>query len=133
MATGKYQSVLSTTVIANIPAAPTEGVIATTPPFEVPFDSQQILVLAQFGFTVGAAVTNILIRLRRGTLITSPAIDNGGVSQNVTAGAFGFFVVTAQDIPGIVAGVQYSVTGTNTGGAAVTVVSTATLIVALAL
>ncbi len=134
MGTGRYQTVVTTTLLsANIPAAPTEAVILTTPAFELPVDSQSVLLLGYLGFVVGAAVTAVTLNFRRGTLISSTQISVGSLALNVTAGNNVSLPFMFVDTPGIVAGVQYSLTAAATGGAAPSPVGTMSCLLALAL
>ncbi len=134
MGSGRYQTQFTTTLVnTSIAAAGTETVILTTPPFELPIDSQSVLLLGYIGATIGAAVTGWTLQFRRGTLITSPAISVGTLAMSVTAGNNVSFPFMFVDTPGIVAGVQYSLTVNQTGGVATSPVQTMSCLLALAL
>ena len=110
---------------ANVPAAGTEGVLMTTPPLNLPFDNQPVCIIGYYGCVPGAGVTGLAFAVRRGTTITAILVaGTSTLAYAVTAAANQSFTVMVIDTPGIVAGVQYSLTCIATGGAAASVAQT---------
>lgn len=110
----RYPSVFTNAALAVVPANGAETVILTTPPLTLPLDGAAVFLGWFYTPTTGLGTTAAGVRIRRGTLVTSPLI-NGGNAYPATANSglllAGWFV----DTPGSVAGVQYSLTVTGTG------------------
>jgi hypothetical protein len=93
-----------------------ETIICTLPPFSPPLDNAPILLLGQFQLQVGTATTSVSVFIRRGTLVTSPVVSSlttGSNNRTDPAGNLDLFSIIAIDQPGIVAGQQYVLTGTQ--------------------
>lgn len=86
-----------------------EIVVATTPPMNIPLDFATILLFWYYATTTPASTTNLQLRLRRGTT-TAGTLVSSGVNQLVTASATATLSGFAFDVPGAVAGQQYSLT-----------------------
>ena len=117
----RFPSVASTTIVAS-PALAAETVVCTTPPLNISLDFSQIILMWYVACLIGTAGVQIICLLRRGTT-TVGSLVNVNANDNVNAGTnqrrSGFYV----DIPGAVAGQQYSLTLTITSATAVTTVA----------
>lgn len=108
----RFPSVASNVIIAS-PAAAAETIIATTGPINEPVDNAQVLIFFYLLILIGTAGTAVGVNLRRGatlggTLVNlSFGISTSAGSTEVLAGCY-------PDNPGIVAGLQYTMTATVT-------------------
>ncbi len=120
MGSGRYQTQFAQMVAGGV--SPTGGgaevVLMTTPPFELPIDAPSVYLLARLIMTVGVGGTSITLRFRRGTTIGATQVDVTAEAVTVVAGNVVAIIHIAVDTPGIVAGVQYSLTGIAFGGVA---------------
>lgn len=101
-------SVSSTTILSNAIGA-AETVICICPPLNLPLDGAAVMLWWFIEFLVGTGGVNSTIRLRRGSVVSSPLI-NVGNAANASAGTTVRFSGVYTDLPGIVAGQQYSLT-----------------------
>lgn len=87
-----------------------ETVIATTPPINISLPNQPIILFWYCFIGGGTAITSVNFKLRRGTTTAGVQINSGQSNDtSVTTGNVirsGFYV----DIPGEIAGQQYSLT-----------------------
>ena len=110
----RFPSVASNTFVGPFPANDTETVVLITPPINEPIDNAQVLLFFSASLGVGAAVTSLTFRIRRGTttagtiIFLSPPIATV-VAGNNYLGSFWYF-----DFPGVVAGQQYCLTVVQT-------------------
>lgn len=115
-------SVATNTIITAAPANAVDAILATTGSMGLPYDNAQVLLFWFLTITLGAGATNYNVRLRRGNLATSPLI-NVNNANNVVASNVVTFAGCYTDLPGVAAGLQYTLTGIVTGGAAGIVVN----------
>lgn len=114
----RFPSVASTTIVNATLVTTAETVVVTTPPFNIPLDYAQIIVMAYAEvFPVGTTTTGIVAKLRRGTTTagTQLGFNSGGTATPGAAWAWSMLYV---DSPGVVAGQQYSVTLSQTAATA---------------
>lgn len=106
----RFPSVATTTFIGPLPANATETVILTTPPINEPIDNAQVILYWMAAITAGTSVTGHNFRIRRGTTTAGAVI--GANAWTFTTVATNNTVVSGcyVDLPGIVAGQQYSLT-----------------------
>lgn len=96
--------IVNTNIVTNA-----ETVIVTSPPFSPSFENQVILIFWKVVITVGASTTFLQGRIRRGT-------TTGGVQVNVVDATPATPAINNSlsgcyfDIPGVIAGQQYSFT-----------------------
>jgi hypothetical protein len=115
---GVHAVSISSTTILNSPIVTTaETVICTTGPFGLPVDNALVIVMWYAIITLTAGSTAITMRLRRGNALTS-AVVNVPTAQAVTASTVIQLSGTYVDTPGIVAGLQYSLTAQLTAAGA---------------
>src|SRR6266849_7273364 len=110
----RLPSVASETIVNTTIVTTLETVIVTTPPLNLPLDFAAVIILGTLLWQVGTGTTSYTLRLRQGAGISGPVIS--GLS-NVTVSSIQ--VVTASiaysDVPGAVAGQQYTITLSHTG------------------
>ncbi len=107
----KNASVFSNTIVNASIATTVETIVVTTPPINQPLDGALVLLFATvYVNPIGAAASTILIRFRRGPLVTSPLVNVGVLGTTVTAGGIVAPSAAYFDAPGAVAGQQYSLT-----------------------
>jgi hypothetical protein len=90
-----------------------ESAIWTTPPINIPLANTQLIIIWEFLGNVGNGTTNIAARIRRGAGITGAVVNSGNsfvVSPNTISKLNGCYV----DVPGDIAGLQYTLTFTGT-------------------
>ena len=102
------------TFTANLPNT-AEGPIIVSAPLNLALDFQQIIILWVVMLTLGTGTTALTLRLRRGTSITGNLVTTQGVNPAAAATTITISGVYA-DVPGAVAGQQYTLTGQQTGG-----------------
>jgi hypothetical protein len=92
------------------PANATETVIFTTAGLSPSIDNGQVFLMWQFSCTVGASITSIVCRIRRG--ITTAGTFIGSNPWATTTAAAQFLTISGWyfDTPGVVSGQQYSLT-----------------------
>lgn len=105
----RFPSVASTTILGSIGAAGAEIVIITTPPINEPIDNAQVLIFWAAWVSVGTGISSITARLRRGTTVSGTQVNVNGLQQG-TAGQTQLYTGVYPDNPGVVAGLQYSLT-----------------------
>lgn len=91
-----------------------ETILFTSNPVNPPFDNSQLIITWNLIIVMSAGTTSVIIRLRRGLLITSPLV-NQGAAQTQAASATQALAGSYSDLPGITAGVQYVLTMQNAG------------------
>jgi hypothetical protein len=114
----RFPSVAVTGVGNALPASSAETVVYTTPPINEPIDNAQVMLFWSYTLLAGTGTTAVTFKLRRGLLVTSPLIHVNNFSNPLAAAANGIFAGCYADNPGIVAGVQYSLTIVQTGATA---------------
>ncbi len=105
----RWPTAFSTTIINGTLVTTAETIMATSPPINLTQDGALVLLFWQIEGVLGVGATAFQIRLRRGTLVTSPLVNvNGGqtlaASTNFLSGG------AYPDSPGIVAEQQYTLT-----------------------
>lgn len=115
----RFPQVATTAFIAAPPASGAETVWMTTPPLNISLDFSQILLFWGGDITTGAGTTSFQTTVRRGTSTAGTQIYQTGQLPVATAGQHAFISGVFADVPGAVAGQQYSVsvTGNGTTGA----------------
>ncbi len=98
-------------------ASATETPIITTAPFNLSLDFQAILIMGMYMFVPGTGATSVTFRLKRGALLTSPQVTQWTLPVTAAVTTYTSFQYT--DIPGAVAGIQYTFSGQQTGASAV--------------
>jgi len=88
----------------------TEGVIVVTPPISPSLDSAAIFIFWWFALNSGASVTACTPRVRRGNGIVGALVSQTNAIP-CAAGALSLYSGCFVDFPGIIAGLQYSLTG----------------------
>lgn len=111
-----------TTTIIGSPAAATETIVATTPGFTPPVDTDSVLLLAQIAFTVGTNGVSMRLRIRQGATAAGTTVGDTGLLTCVAANLVAPLVF-AVDTPGIVNNFQYTLTLTIGSGSAASTVS----------
>lgn len=119
---GVRLSSVFTNVIVGSPALAAETIIATTGAIQLAIDNAQVILVAFVEITVGTSGTGLTLRLRRGNALTSALVNVGNAATVVAANLVRQSLVYA-DSPGVVAGLQYSLTAQVTAGAAASTVS----------
>jgi hypothetical protein len=105
----------STTVVtASIPGT-AETVVCTTPPFTPSLDFAQVLIMCYSEFNTGTGVTSVVGRIRRGTTASGVALGTASPTLVIGAATPGILTFFYLDVPGAVAGQQYSFTMTMNG------------------
>lgn len=94
-----------------------ETAFITTPLLTLPLDGAQVVIVWYCVITAGTGTTAIAIRLRRGLTIAGPLL-NLGTPITIAAGSAGVFSGLWIDSPGAAAGLQYTLSGQQTGGTA---------------
>lgn len=94
-----------------------EVIVFTTPPINLPVDNAQVMILWQVTTTLGAAQTTYAVNIRRGTT-TAGTLVNSGQSLTTVAATNVNMSGVIQDVPGIVAEQQYTLSVTANGAAA---------------
>lgn len=103
----RLPSVASSTIVNATIVTTAETVVATLPALNPSLDAALVFILVLLNMTVGAAATQALINIRRGTLVTSPVVS-GLPNTNVTAGTNALLLWLAFDSGLALGGVQYS-------------------------
>lgn len=114
----RFPSIASTTFVGPFPANATETVILSTPPLNVSLDFSQIFLLWACDILAGTGVTALVFRLRRGTTTAGTLINAAAWTHTIAAGNSAVLNGVYPDIPGAVAGQQYSLTCVQTGATA---------------
>lgn len=122
----RVASVAGTLSSGNIAQA-AETIMITIGPISPPLDGGQVMLFWYFGCIIGATWTNLGIRLRRGSALTSPLI-NVAVSEPVTPANSQMRGGVYIDNPGSAAGLFYSMSTLVTGGSGPGTVTDACLI-----
>jgi hypothetical protein len=105
-----------------------ETAVLVSQPLNLSLDFQQVIIIWYVNWTPGASTTTTTWRLRRGNGITGAALTTQ-LLDGLVVGNRTFFSGMFSDVPGAVAGIQYSVTGQQTGGTAPGVVSDGNILV----
>lgn len=116
----RMASVFSNTIVAS-PALAAETVICTTGAINLAVDNAQVILVAFVEITIGTSGTLLTLKLRRGTTTAATLINVGNGATVVAANIVRHSIVYA-DSPGVVAGLQYSLTATVANGAATSTV-----------
>jgi hypothetical protein len=123
----RFPSVFSTTVLNSPIVTTAETVVVTTPGLVPPLDGATVFLLWMTQVTVGASSTGMVMTLRRGVAVASPAVQQFNTIP-MTAGAGGLGCGIFVDTPGSVTGVQYSLTLSMTAATGNTTVNQAALL-----
>ena len=86
-----------------------EFIVLTTPPMNPSIDFQLVMIFAYINVTPGASTTGVIGRIRRGATAAGPLLSLSN-TLTVAAGNSFQFMMCYIDIPGAVAGVQYTFT-----------------------
>lgn len=119
---------ISTSSILGSPIVTTaETIIATTGPLGLTIDNAEVLIWWMANITLTGSTTAFTARLRRGNALASTLVN---VAQAVTAAANTTILINGcyRDTPGVVAGVQYSLSVQMTAAAANSTVNDVSLI-----
>ncbi len=121
-------SVQSSTLLNATVAINAETIIVTSPPVSEPLDNAVVFLFWYMVHTVGTTGTVVRYLLRRGTTLATAIVNvvtslTGVPGNTVTASGVYF------DSPGIVAGVQYSLTCQDIGSTATGAVQDGALLV----
>lgn len=92
-----------------------ETIVATTSGVSPPGRGVPVYVNIESNVTSGTGTTALVLRCRRGTLVTSPQVGNS-VTQAFPASTSDSVSAGWNDNPGEVAGQQYVITMQQTGG-----------------
>jgi hypothetical protein len=106
----RFPSVASNTFVGPLPASAAETVVLTTPPINEPVDNAQVLFVWQATIITGTSQTAVRFGLRRGTTTAGPLLGTGQWIYAIAAALQGTYGGCYFDLPGIVAGQQYSLT-----------------------
>ena len=118
----RFPSVSSNVLVSGVLVTTAETVICTTPQLTLPLDFAQVIILFFCALTTGVGTTNINWKIRRGTTVAGAVVAGPGVNLTAAAGTNPYVSGVAVDVPGAVAGQQYSLTLTQfaaTGNGAV--------------
>lgn len=116
---------ISDTIIAS-PQSAAETIVAQIDGIATRPGGSIVALLASLTITIGTSGTNLNLRVRRGTTLTSPLVGGTG-SQTATAGNTRTHSLLVSDTPGEVAGQSYVLT------AQVTAATTASGVLAVGL
>ncbi len=111
----RYPSVASNTFVGPLPASAVETVICVTPPLTLPLDGAQVLLLWFYAATVGASITSLQARIRRGTTAAGTTVNAAVWPSTTVAGNLFTQAGWYFDTPGNVAGQQYALTLVQNG------------------
>jgi hypothetical protein len=114
-------SVFSNAIVGS-PALAAETIICTTGALNLAVDNAQVLLVGFVEITIGTSGVSLTLRLRRGAA-TSSTLINVGSAATVAATNVVRHSICYADSPGVVAGVQYSLTAQVGSGAAASNVS----------
>jgi hypothetical protein len=90
-----------------------ETIGATTPPLNLFLDNAQVLIFWGLSYSWAVGATSSTIRLRRGTTIAGTLINTlAPTDSNMAVGATSSRSGVFFDTPGVVSGVQYTLTFT---------------------
>lgn len=114
----RFPSVQSNTFIGPLPASAVETVVLTTPPLTIPLDFATIFLLWDAEINGGTSTTAFGYSIRRGTTVAGPLVQASGRFVTAVVGSARTCSGVAFDVPGAVAGQQYSLTVVQQGAAA---------------
>lgn len=121
----------SNSVVADTSVVTTAETIAiTTEPFSQGVDGEPVTVSVRLNMTAGTGTTNVVVRLRRGTLVTSPQIGED-VTFTLTAAQRDTLVASFTTQPASSARQQFVATVQQTGATGNGTVHTASSTVSL--
>lgn len=106
----RFPSVQSNIFVGPLPANANETVVLTTPPLTISLDFSTVLLVWFFCYLAGTANTAALFNVRRGTTISGALVNVAPLTAPATAGAQSAYAACYFDVPGAVAGQQYSLT-----------------------
>jgi hypothetical protein len=106
----RMASVFSNTFIGPLPANANETLMFTTGPLGLAVDNAPVMLFFIGTVVAGTSTTSHNYRLRRGTLVTSPLIHTAAFAQTCAAGNTVVVSGCYFDLPGVAAGLQYSLT-----------------------
>lgn len=108
-----------TTQISGTPAitTSTETVILTTSGISTAQAGESVVIDGAIDVTAGTGTTAVVIKCRRGTTTAGTQVG-ASETDTLAAGNSEALAFTFQDTPGDVAGQQYVITATQTGGTA---------------
>jgi hypothetical protein len=101
---------ITNTFVGPLPASNTETVVLTTPPIQPCPDNSFVFLAWQATIVAGTSCTSLSYQIRRGTTTSGALVSVNPwksvaiATDSYTAGGFYF------DLPGVVAGQQYSLT-----------------------
>lgn len=124
----RFPSQGSNTIVNTTLVTTAETVLFTTPGLNISLDFSQVLIFWWIMLTIGTGTTSFVPSIRRGTTTAGTRITLGAATT-VTAGNAVSLSGCYPDIPGAVAGQQYSLTGTQNAATANGTVSDGALIV----
>jgi hypothetical protein len=123
---GRVPMAFSTTVVGS-PAAAAETVICTTPPLNPPSDASNIIVIGMYQIQTGTNGTTVNTRIRQGATAAGLVVS-GFPGLTVVATQVYTPSILAIDTPGLVAGLQYSMSAQVGAATAVSTVSSLALL-----
>lgn len=106
----RFPSVSSNSFVGPLPANANETVVLTTPPLTVPLDFAPVTLLWYFCYLAGTGNTAALFNIRRGTTVGGALVSVAPDTSPAVAGAQTGYSGIYFDVPGAVAGQQYSLT-----------------------
>lgn len=104
----RFPSVFSTTIVNAAVVTTAQTIICQTPPLNISLDFALVILLWWITLTVGAGATAVQYFLRRGLTLTSPAVNVNATTSVVTAATQSENGGVYVDVPGAVAGQQYT-------------------------
>lgn len=114
----RYPTVATKTFIGPLPASAVETIILTTPPLNLTLDFSQVQIFWYATMTAGTGTSSLIFQLRRGTSLTSPQINAANWAHTLAAASSAVMSGCYFDVPGPVAGQQYTLTVSQTGATA---------------
>lgn len=114
----RFPSVASTTFIGPLPATAAETVILTSPLLNPTQDNAQVFILWACDILAGTGTTALVFRIRRGTTAAGALVNAAAWTHTLAAGNTAVLNGVYPDVPGAIAGQQYSLTVSQTGATA---------------
>jgi hypothetical protein len=111
----RFPSVQSNVFIGPAPASAAEFAVVTTPPFSPPVDNGIVYLHWFMKFLTGATTTALVVQLRRGSGVAGTVVNLSSAAFSIGAAANGILSASYFDSPGVVAGLQYTLTCQQTG------------------
>jgi hypothetical protein len=114
----RFPSVQSNVFIGPAPANATEFAVVTTPPFSPPVDNGFVYLHWFMKFLTGTGTTALVVQIRRGAGVTGTVVNLTSAAFTIAAATNGILSGCYFDAPGVVAGVQYTLTCQQTAASA---------------